>query len=105
MGGAHMPGALRDRLGPDAAFDLAEYVSGEHDDWREDVLSVAADRFECRLAAEMSGLRREIQTDLNGIRQEIATTRVEMLKWSFIFWIGQVAAIAGLLTVMLRARA
>jgi len=37
------------------------------------------------------------------LRQEIATSRVELLKWSFLFWIGQVAVIAGLLAFMLRA--
>ena len=105
MSAGHLPGALRDHLGPEASFGLAEFVDREREDRSEEVLTTAADRFECRLAAEMSGLRRELQTDLNGVRQEIATTRVEMLKWSFLFWIGQVAAIAGLLTVMLRGRA
>jgi len=36
------------------------------------------------------------------VRQELATTRVEMLKWSFLSWAGQVAAMAGLLAFMLR---
>jgi len=36
------------------------------------------------------------------VRQELATTRVEMLKWSFLSWTGQVAAMAGLLAFMLR---
>jgi hypothetical protein len=36
-----------------------------------------------------------------GLRQEIATVRVELLKWSFLFWAGQIAAIAGLLSYML----
>ena len=27
--------------------------------------------------------------------------RVELLKWSFLFWVGQVAAMAGLLAYML----
>jgi hypothetical protein len=37
------------------------------------------------------------------IRQEIAAGRVEMLKWCFLLWIGQVVAIASILGVMLRA--
>ena len=37
------------------------------------------------------------------IRQEIAAGRVELMKWCFLFWIGQVVATAGLLGVMLRA--
>ncbi len=93
---------VRQRLRSDAALELAEYFDRERDDWSDDVLSVAADRFECRLATEMSGLRSEMAAGFTAIRQELSTTRVEMLKWSFIFWIGQVAAIAGLLTLLLR---
>jgi hypothetical protein len=70
------------------------------------VLSVASDRFERRLTDEISTLRDEMRNTLNegltSVRQELATTRVETLKWSFVFWVGQVAAMAGLLAFMLR---
>lgn len=76
--------------------------------WKEEVLDAASDRFERRLAIEMSALRVELRTamhdDLTDVRQELATTRVEMLKWSFLFWVGQVAAMAGLLAFLLRGR-
>jgi hypothetical protein len=80
-------------------------LDSDHKEWSEHVLSVAADRFERRLTEEISHFREEIREGLhNGltsVRQEIATTRVEMLKWTFVFWIGQVAAMAGLLAYML----
>ena len=70
------------------------------------MLSVASDRFERRLTDEISTLRDEMRNTLNegltSVRQELATTRVETLKWSFVFWVGQVAAMAGLLAFMLR---
>jgi hypothetical protein len=117
MAGGRVPAALRDRLGDEATFGLIELLDAERKEWREQVLSVAADRFERRLTEEISGLRVEFRTVLhdglaavrtemhdgvNSLRQEIATTRVEMLKWSFLFWVGQIAAIAGLLAVMFR---
>ena len=46
-------------------------------------------------------IREGLRDGLTSVRQEIATTRVEMLRWSFLFWIGQVAAMAGLLAYML----
>jgi hypothetical protein len=77
-------------------------------EWRVDILDIASDRFERRLAVELSELQLQLCTtmhrDLTDIRRELATTRVEILKWSFAFWIGQVAVIAGLLAFMLRAR-
>ena len=71
------------------------------------MLSIAADRFERRLTLESSSLRVEVREALHegltGIRSELATSRVELLKWSFVFWAGQIAVIAGLLAFMLRA--
>ena len=54
----------------------------------------AADRFDHRLALEMSALRLEMQKGFSELR-------VEVLRWSFLFWIGQLAAVAGLLSFML----
>jgi hypothetical protein len=90
-----IPAALRTHLGDDATFGLIELLETERKDWSQEVLSTAADRFERRLAEELSSLRQQIT-------QELVTTRVDMLKWSFVFWIGQVAAMAALLTFMLR---
>jgi hypothetical protein len=90
-----IPAALRTRLGDDATFGLIELLETERKNGSQEVLSTAADRFERRLAEELSGLRQQIT-------QELVTTRVDMLKWSFVFWIGQVAAMAALLSFMLR---
>ena len=106
MTASRMPAALRTRLGDDATFGLLELLDTECKDWSEQVLSVAGDRFERRLSEEISGLRVELKEALHdgltSLRAEIATTRVEFLKWSFAFWVGQVAAMAGLLAFMLR---
>ena len=91
----------------------------------ERLLSLAAERFERRLAEEIggfrvdvaqefakvrvemhkgdAGLRIEMHDGFALVRHEIASTRAELLKWSFLFWVGQVAAVAGLLAFMLRA--
>ena len=90
-----IPAALRAHLGDDATFGLIELLETERKDWSQQVVSMVADRFERRLAEELSRFREQIT-------QELVTTRVDMLKWSFVFWIGQVAAMAGLLSFMLR---
>ena len=79
------------------------------------VLNAEAERFERRLVEEVSGvrlelhrgvsdLRLEMQAGFAAVRQEMATMRADILKWSFLFWIGQVATISALLSFMLRAR-
>ena len=105
MASGRVPAAVRTRLGDDATFGLIELLDSDRREWSEHVLSVAADRFERRLTEEISDFREEIREGLHdgltSVRQEIATTRVEMLTWSFLFWIGQVAAMVGLLAYML----
>jgi hypothetical protein len=86
--------------------------------------SADAERFERRLTEEISGLRaemyrelqalrlelhdglaalrQELSQDISAVRQDMATMRADILKWSFVFWIGQVATIAALLSFMLR---
>jgi hypothetical protein len=98
--------ALRERLGHEATIGLLELVDAERREWSDTVLTVAAekitlavsaaaDRYERRLAEEISGLR-------TAIVREIHDGRVEIIKWSFLFWIGQVAVVLGLFGVVLR---
>ena len=86
-------------------------------EWKEDVLETACEKFERRLSEEIAGVHREI----DGVRLEIAGVRVDManerrevttqmahmhtslLRWMFVFWIGQLMAAAGIVVTMLRA--
>ena len=76
--------------------------------WAEHVLSIAAERFERRLAEEITGLElrltKEMHAGFSTIRQEMADQRAELLRWSLLFWIGQFAAFTAVLSFMLRAR-
>ena len=90
-----IPAAVRARLGDDATFGLIELLETERREVGETVLATASDRFERRMAEEFARFRKDVVT-------ELSNTRVDMLKWSFLCWIGQVAAVAGLLSLMLR---
>jgi len=85
-----VPAALRTQLGDEATFGLIELLETERKEVGQQMLAMAADRFERRLAEELGKFRHDVV-------QELATTRVDMLRWSFVFWIGQVTAFAALL--------
>ena len=106
MSGTRIPATVRMKLGDDATFGLIELLDSERKDWSEKVLLTATDRFERRLSQEISVLRQDFHTALHeglaAVRQELTTTRVEIVRWSFVFWIGQVATTAALLAFMLR---
>ena len=54
------------------------------------------------MASLEMGLRQEMASLGMGLRQEMSAGRFDLLKWSFLFWMGQVVAVAGILGVMLR---
>ena len=119
-----MPVALQARLGPQASGGLLELLDRSHRTAREDVITACTERFDRRLVEETSGLRvqiaqvesrlrQEIARVEGGIRQDmaelraslredIAAGRVDLFKWCFLFWIGQVLAVGGMLGVVLR---
>lgn len=80
-----VPPAVRGKLGDTASEALMDMFAAAHER--------AVVSFERRLAEEVLKLR----TDMN---IGFADLKVDLLKWSFLFWLGQFAAIAGLLTVL-----
>jgi hypothetical protein len=117
---------LRDRLGSEAAEDLhCAFEEIQHD-----MLAITADRVEARLDARLAALAIELRLDtartqaerrpevaygettlrvmviegVSTIRAEIAEMRVDALRWSLVFWVGHVVAIAMLMAFMLRSR-
>jgi hypothetical protein len=89
-----------------------------------DTPAMADDRLELRLAQEAGAIRQEIaalradvatRTELQTVRQDmaggfarlerqVAESRVEVIKWSFLFWTGQCLTIIGFLIVFFRNR-
>ena len=96
-----VPAALQARLGS-ATGGLLQLLDHSHREAREDVITACTDRFELRLVEEMSGLRVQIAELEARLRGDMAAGRVEFIRWSFLFWAGQVIAITGVLTIMLR---
>ena len=112
----HVPEALAKRLGDEGTEGLVTLLESTHEEWMNHVMTTAVDRFEYRLGAEISSLRVDITREISALREDVSRdvstlrqdftrdlsgVRVELLKWSFLFWIGQVAAMAGLLAFML----
>lgn len=108
MESVRVPARLTVRLGDEATLGLLELLDHEQAKWSDQVLNIAAERFERRLTQEVSALRveliRVLHEGLSGVRQELAIVRVDLFKWTFVFWVGQVAAMVGVLAFMLRHR-
>jgi hypothetical protein len=78
-----VPDSVREKLGDSGSDGLVMMFAEAH--------RLATASFERRLGEEMSK-----------IRLEMASLKFDLLKWTFLFWIGQLAALTAILSVMLR---
>jgi len=107
-----VPTALRDKLGPDASEALVEMLHDSARQSADDTIDRATERFERRLAEELAKMRVELAQGLASLRQEIAegngalrkefheslsATHTALLRWSLVFWTGQVVVLVALL--------
>jgi len=53
---------------------------------------------------DLNEIRQDMSAGCMRLERELANTRVDMIKWSFLFWTGQCVAILGFLLVFLRNR-
>mgnify|MGYP001142844104 FL=1 len=77
-----IPKAIREKLGDEGAEALTELFNKIDDRSKEDIIELAEQRFEKRLA----------QLDV-----KIERVRADLIKWMFIFWVGQVGVLIGIL--------
>ena len=91
---------LRARLGEDGSRDLADFVEHYGEKWRADVITTCTDRFEGKLHGYAK--QDDVREGFTRIVNQIADLRVEILRWSFAFWLGQVAVIVALMAFMVR---
>ena len=113
---SRVPEALRGRLGEQASLELVDVLEEACGEWSDRVLTIAEDRFERRLALVEERYERRLVEGLAALRGETGQLEIKLrkemhegfssiLRWSFLFWIGQVAATAGMLALMLRSLA
>lgn len=84
-----IPKPLRDRLGDEASEGLSTLLTDIDQAARKDALVLAEERLERRLSEEMAKLR-----------VEIAGFKTKVIKWMFLFWIGQIAVVAALFKLL-----
>ena len=93
-----VPAPVRQKLGDAGSdglvmmFAEAHRIGEERLDRRMAEVSASFDR---RLADEISKFRVEMV-------ERMSDLRFDLLKWNFLFWIGQLAAMTAILSVMLR---
>ena len=67
-----------------------------------EVHRMGEERLDRRMAEVSATLDRRLAETKAELRTDMATLKFEILKWNFLFWIGQLAALTAILSVMLR---
>ena len=93
--------ALRDRLGENGVRDLENYIEQHEENRRTDVVNQITERLDFRMSE--CAKRNEMIDGFSRVVDRMADMKVELLRWSFAFWISQVAVIMALLSYMLRS--
>lgn len=103
------PKVLREKLGEDGVDALVDLVNKAGEKNKEDVLVFVEEKFERRLTETKTDLEvkiAEVKTDLEikiaGVNVKIAETKADLIRWMFIFWIGQICVILGFLFAFFR---
>jgi hypothetical protein len=94
--------ALRDRLGDAGVRDLESYIEQHEENRRTRVVNQMTERLDLRLSD--CAKRQEMSDGFLSIVKLMAEMKVEILRWSFAFWVGQVVVIAALMSFMLGNR-
>ena len=81
---------LKDRLSHDGLIELDAALHAASHQWKEQVLETTADRFERRLAQEMSV-----------VRIEIADSRLSIIRWMAGLLLAQAGVIIGTVFAMM----
>jgi hypothetical protein len=86
---------LKSHFGEADAREFIEYLEALTREARGELVTKA------ELKAELAELRADLEKQIAGLRIEFKTNlgevKSDLIKWMFLFWIGQVAAVFGLI--------
>ena len=96
---------IRGRLSDEGARELIRFVEAKLDNGFEarlDTLATKSDlaALKQELKQDITSLRQELKQDISDLRVEIARTESRLVKWMFIFLIGQAAAIISVIKLL-----
>jgi hypothetical protein len=115
-----MPKSLREKLGEEGTDALVQVLNENEKELRSSVFDFAEQRFEQSLNREITGVRgdladaekrfeKHLTEEIAGVRVDIADlrggiqkSRSDTIKWMFLFWIGQIGAVLGIILAVLK---
>ena len=94
-----LPRTVRGVLGSQASEDLVTWQTSGFDSLlaaiREDMAAM-----ELRLSGRIDALDEKLSHRIHHVELRVAESKADLMRWSFVFWVGAVAAVAALAGVL-----
>ncbi|MBI3048860.1 MAG: hypothetical protein HYY76_11195 [Acidobacteria bacterium] len=100
-----VPPPVRDKLGDAGSDGLVNMFAEAHRigvELLDRRFAESNERLDRRMGEISASFERRLGEETSKLRLEMASLKFEILKWNFLFWIGQLAAMTAILSVMLR---
>ena len=99
---------LKEKVPEEQAKVITKVIENSFEEYRENQKEFLVTKEDTTknvggLELKIEQLRAELKQDNAKLENKISETKAEIIKWMFIFWIGQFAAIVGTLTAILFA--
>ena len=94
---------LKTKLGEKEAKTLVEYIEakvGKELEEKKDILATKEDINGLKI--EIEKVKTGMAVEIEKVRTEMEKTRSDIIKWMFLFWIGQVASLFAILQIFFR---
>jgi hypothetical protein len=96
---------LRKTLGDEATSDLVTWVDGATAREMQLIREMAElhySRFDARLEQRLAELRADLYGRMDTLRTEMLAQRAEQIRWMFLFWVGTIVPLAGLMVALVK---
>jgi hypothetical protein len=89
-----VPGPVREKLGEEGSDGLVMMFAEAH--------RIGTEQLDRRMAEASASFDRKLAELKSELRLDMATLKFDLLKWNFLFWVAQLAALTAILSAMLR---
>lgn len=108
---AKLSGKLYEAFGDEAAGEMIDWMQrvDTHRAELRELNELSVSRLEARLGevgaelrTQLADLRRDMETGFARLETRIEQRTADIMKWSFVFWVGSVATLVGALAALSR---
>ena len=89
-----VPVPVRDKLGDAGSEGLVTMFADAH--------RLAMESLDRRIVEVTASFEHRLAEEVSKLRLDMVSLKFDLLKWSFLFWVGQLAALTAILSFLLR---